>query len=346
MKKIILALLAFIIILFWGCATTSNTVVVVHHPNPTFADLDSYGEWVNIPGMGTVWRPDYQNDWQPYSNGYWAYTNDGWMWVSNEPYGWIVYHYGYWNYDESLGWVWIPSYDWQPARVSWYHSNGYIGWAPLPPPSVNQTVIYNVHVTNIWVVVPEQHFVSHSIIQYRTRTVTPDIQVIRSQDGGRAPDVGRIEQVTNTRIEPIKPVREELTAGNRRIIKVRMPEDRPVSPSTIRNEPTVPTTPTVNPPARNEQRPNNNPPRKEPVYQNNPPRPVDNGKAMPKEKVRESGRSNVGDIKKEDRSSVKKQQLRNEPKKNKSEVRKSPTKRSVKEKPKEEKDKKKQEENK
>lgn len=328
MKNIIFVIIAFTVIFFWGCATTNQSVAVVHHPNPTFADLDSYGEWVNIPGTGTVWRPDYQNNWQPYSNGYWAWTNDGWMWISNEPYGWIVYHYGYWNYDESLGWVWIPSYDWQPARVRWYHSNGYIGWAPLPPPSVNQTVIYNVHVTNVWVVVPEQHFVSHDIIKYRTRTVTPDIQVIRSQNGGRAPDIRNIEKVSNRRIEPVSPVREELTAGNRRIIKVRMPEDRPVSPATIRNEPTVPTAPTVNPPARNEQRPAENQPRKEPVYQNNHARPVDSGRSVQKEKVREDGKTNVGEIKKKNRAPVKNQPMRNatkrnEPAKNKNQVKKS-----------------------
>ena len=148
MKNIIFVIITFIAILFGGCATT-NQSIVVQHPNPTFAELDNYGEWISVPGIGTVWRPDYQNDWQPYSNGYWAYTNDGWMWVSNEPYGWIVYHYGYWKYDESLGWVWMPSYDWQPARVRWYHSGGYIGWAPLPPPSYNQTVIYNVHFVKI-----------------------------------------------------------------------------------------------------------------------------------------------------------------------------------------------------
>ena len=332
MKKIFFILIAVTIVLFIGCATTNQTIVV-RHPNPTFAELDNYGEWLSVPGIGTVWRPFYQANWQPYSEGYWDWTKDGWMWVSNEPYGWIVYHYGYWNYDESIGWIWVPSYDWQPARVRWYHSGGYIGWAPLPPPYINRPHVADP-IDKIWIVVPEDHFVNHDVIKYRTRSETPDIQKIRNQSGGRAPDVRTIEQVTNRRIEPVNPIREELTAGNRRIIKVRMPEDRPVSHDIIRNEPTVPTAPTVIPPAKNDQRPIETQPSREPIYQNNPTRPINNDRSIQKEKIRDTGRTNVNMPKKENQNIIRKQQLRNnkriESAKNKSEVKKTSSNRNEK----------------
>ncbi len=74
-------------------------------------------------------------DWSPYSDGYWAYTDDGWTWISNEEFGWAVYHYGRWirAYDE---WLWIPGTEWAPAWVSWRMNDDYVGWAPLPPEAV------------------------------------------------------------------------------------------------------------------------------------------------------------------------------------------------------------------
>ena len=35
-------------------------------------------------------------DWRPYADGYWAYTDSGWTWVSYEDFGWATYHYGRW----------------------------------------------------------------------------------------------------------------------------------------------------------------------------------------------------------------------------------------------------------
>jgi hypothetical protein len=97
--------------------------------------LSPYGNWVNINNYGPVWRPSHrQADWQPYySNGYWAYTDYGWTWVSQDPWGHIAYHYGSWLNDPSYGWVWVPGYNWAPAWVTWQYTDDYIGWAPLPP---------------------------------------------------------------------------------------------------------------------------------------------------------------------------------------------------------------------
>ena len=66
--------------------------------------------------------------------GRWVYSNEGWVWDSDEPFGWIVCHYGNWYDDEEFGWVWVPGYEWSPARVEWYVTDDEIAWAPLLPP--------------------------------------------------------------------------------------------------------------------------------------------------------------------------------------------------------------------
>ncbi len=69
----------------------------------------------------------------PYTDGSWAYTDAGWTWISEEPFGAITYHYGRWTRLQDTGWVWVPDTEWAPAWVSWRRSEQYVGWAPLPP---------------------------------------------------------------------------------------------------------------------------------------------------------------------------------------------------------------------
>ena len=96
--------------------------------------LAPYGEWSSVGDYGYVWHPaDVDEDWTPYSDGYWAYTDAGWTWVSYEEWGGIPYHYGRWVRVEDYGWCWVPDYEWGPAWVSWRQSDDYVGWAPLPP---------------------------------------------------------------------------------------------------------------------------------------------------------------------------------------------------------------------
>ncbi len=97
-----------------------------------YDSLAPYGDWINIAGHGPCWRPEVEEGWSPYTDGYWAYTDVGWTWVSHEPFGSIVYHYGRWLLS-SRGWCWVPGADWSPAWVSWRTGEDYIGWAPLPP---------------------------------------------------------------------------------------------------------------------------------------------------------------------------------------------------------------------
>src|SRR5262249_53423596 len=103
-----------------------------------FYDNLSGGNWIDVEGYGYGWQPDVavnDQNWRPYSDGYWAYTDDGWTWISYEDFGWATYHYERWANLSDYGWVWFPGedLDWGPAWVSWRTGGDYVGWAPLPP---------------------------------------------------------------------------------------------------------------------------------------------------------------------------------------------------------------------
>ena len=98
-----------------------------------YDELAPYGRWVGC-SYGQCWVPArVAADWQPYSNGQWIYTEYGWTWVSDDPWGGNPYHYGTWTSIAGLGWAWVPGTVWAPAWVTWSYSNSYVGWAPIPP---------------------------------------------------------------------------------------------------------------------------------------------------------------------------------------------------------------------
>jgi hypothetical protein len=99
-----------------------------------YDNLSPHGEWLEVGDYGNCWRPhDVDDDWAPYTDGYWSYTDAGWTWVSYEDFGDITYHYGRWVRADDVGWCWVPDNEWGPAWVSWRSDDDYIGWAPLPP---------------------------------------------------------------------------------------------------------------------------------------------------------------------------------------------------------------------
>jgi hypothetical protein len=103
----------------------------------------SGGSWVDVADYGYCFQPDVavgNTNWRPYGDGYWAYTDVGWTWVSYEDFGWATYHYGRWIRLEDYGWCWVPGYEWGPAWVSWRTGGDYIGWAPLPPAGGHEIV--------------------------------------------------------------------------------------------------------------------------------------------------------------------------------------------------------------
>lgn len=124
-------------------AATVSAVTPPRAAQPTTASystfynkLEPYGVWRETSNYGFVWQPyesERSRSWRPYTNGRWVYTDAGWTWVSEEPFGWAAYHYGRWTRLRNIGWVWVPGEEWAPAWVSWRKSNDYVGWAPLPP---------------------------------------------------------------------------------------------------------------------------------------------------------------------------------------------------------------------
>lgn len=101
--------------------------------------LAPFGTWVNLPDYGLCWQPTVAMTdpfWRPYFNGgHWVYTDVGWAWESDYPWGGWTFHYGRWFRHAGI-WTWAPGYDYAPAWVCWRQADAYCGWAPLPPEAV------------------------------------------------------------------------------------------------------------------------------------------------------------------------------------------------------------------
>ena len=103
--------------------------------------LDPYGVWVPHPTWGLVWVPKANvvgPQFVPYvTSGHWVLSeNSEWIWVSDFPFGWAVFHYGRWVSISGVGWAWIPGARYAPAWVQWRIADpgyAYVGWGPLPP---------------------------------------------------------------------------------------------------------------------------------------------------------------------------------------------------------------------
>ncbi|MEA2690836.1 MAG: hypothetical protein QOJ16_223 [Acidobacteriota bacterium] len=94
------------------------------------APLGRYGSWIEVNNQH-YWRPTVEGGWRPFTDGYWTPTPSGLTWVATEPWGWVPYHYGSWDYLDGYGWVWAPGYVYSPAWVYWYWGPSQIGWCPV-----------------------------------------------------------------------------------------------------------------------------------------------------------------------------------------------------------------------
>jgi hypothetical protein len=247
-------------------------------PQTYFSDLGAYGSWINTPEYGQVWVP-YANrtaGWRPYFYGSWVYTNWGWTWMSDEPWGAGPYHYGRWVWVNSQQWAWVPGYTWGPAWVVWGTSGSYVGWAPMGPDwqwgHHDHTHIHHSY----WVYVSQnqmegnkvQHVVIHSsdvpkvynqtvVIQSQTQIRSHDGQTVvyspgpsqeqaRQWSGGRPVQPRSIDTVPNAQPrqipaearEPYQPPRQPATPGTR------------IPDGGVMTEPPQPARPGVEQPAR------------------------------------------------------------------------------------------------
>ncbi len=229
--------LAFgLMLLLSGCGSTGSAPHIQSQPEEPFPVLNGYGNWIDLAVYGRVWQPGVTSDWAPYVNGDWVWTDRGWMWESDEPFGWVVYHYGNWMQLGAAGWVWVPGYEWSPATVRWYADEEYIGWSPLPPPRASFPMAYEPGFENVWVFVPSNVFTNPNVGRYRYSSPPPQ--------GGRrplaverGPDIREIERRSNLRIAPRKTVHENVRSGPRTVTRVRVTNDNTILPQPVQPQP-------------------------------------------------------------------------------------------------------------
>ncbi|MHC1744697.1 MAG: DUF6600 domain-containing protein [Syntrophobacteraceae bacterium] len=114
-------------------------------------ELEENGRWERVQYEGqyrNLWRPaNVAPGWSPYSYGRWFDYYGDQCWIPYEPFGYVTHHYGNWIYASNY-WYWAPpvvsvgvsvgpawglGFGWYPGRVSWLHSDAYVGWVPLAP---------------------------------------------------------------------------------------------------------------------------------------------------------------------------------------------------------------------
>lgn len=165
--------------------------------------LQDYGDWILIEPHGFVFRPRVNfESWRPYTSGFWTPTDVyGWVWVSDEPFGWATFHYGNWLQDDYEGWVWIPGVDWGPSWVTWSTSGDYVGWAPLGPSGfgvsigglTNWVAASNLGATNLERFVVDASEVGGAASSARPANNTVDVEGVRVNTG---PSFSWVEQRT------------------------------------------------------------------------------------------------------------------------------------------------------
>lgn len=227
LNKVILFLFTFILLfVLESCATWDNQGNINGNVwiGYNLSDLNNYGDWVNTNSYGRAWRPFVVNNWMPFDNGHWAYANGNWTWVSYEPFGWIVYHYGYWYDDPFYGWVWIPSDgNWTPANVMWFDYGNYIGWAPLPPRGITYGYPWERDQNKFWHVVRSDDFTKDNIRDYRVTNL------IRDENGGRKifnrpPERQIIERNFGRPISEVNMPHETIKLRDRNIERMNLPQ--------------------------------------------------------------------------------------------------------------------------
>jgi hypothetical protein len=169
MKKLIL----FVFVILSLTTVQSKTMTEYGGDGYFYTALSPFGEWFELNDGMTVWRPTMMpGNWEPYTIGRWEWTADGWYWDSDEPFGYITYHYGRWYNDDYYGWIWVPDDQWAPAWVDWRYDDDYVGWAPLSPYGVFQVGL-GLHFTNeyhapygYWNFVAYNHFCDRNVYHY------------------------------------------------------------------------------------------------------------------------------------------------------------------------------------
>lgn len=217
-----LRLITLLVLVLAGCVVRERTVIRTDAPPPPVTVsvdrfepyLSPYGTWVTVARFGRAWQPSVQfvgPDFYPYgTGGRWVYTDAGWVFDSDYPFSWAVFHYGRWMVDPFHGWVWVPGNTWAPAWVSWRTGGTYVGWAPLGP--LGAPEFHHRH----WLFVDTGHFTvvnvhAHAVPEHRFHHA---VAVTGPVHGAVpvGPPPAYITATTRTRVVPV-PVNEVRSSG-------------------------------------------------------------------------------------------------------------------------------------
>ena len=193
-------------------------VVMIHSENDFYEPLVAHGRWVVVGGYGRCWIPAHvEVGWRPYSNGYWQWTDAGWYWVSEEPWGWATYHYGRWDWHTLHGWIWVPQTQWAPAWVCWREGSGYVGWAPLrpsvtigvsigrvdyEPAFASRAFVFVEHRRMLEPVRPRTVIVNNTTIINKTVNIT-NVKVVNHTVVNEGPPLEAIERASGRRMKAV-----------------------------------------------------------------------------------------------------------------------------------------------
>lgn len=177
------------------------------------APMADQGAWLQAGDL-RGWRPaGVTAEWRPYCHGSWVWTDCGWYWVSDEPWGWAAYHYGAWVDDANHGWLWVPGVEWAPAWVNWRVGADDIAWAPQGPNGQVAVPTAYVSVTASRFLDPVRPDTVTNNPEQLARTVEITNSLTREQrlvDGvtreiffNHGPDVAMVEQATGRRLTPV-----------------------------------------------------------------------------------------------------------------------------------------------
>ncbi len=237
MKPILLALTLVGLLFHLAPRAEADTEVSL---NFFYDNLSPYGSWIEVADYGYCFQPSVavnSSDWRPYADGYWAYTDAGWTWVSYEDFGWATYHYGRWANLDSFGWVWAPGYEWGPAWVSWRTGGDFVGWAPLPPQPgeviyegrpISGAVDASFGIGPLYYNFVDIRYIGEPVLRGRiieprrnvtiiNRTVNvTNITYNNSIVINNGPDLNRINQFSSRPVQRLKLERETTVGGDRR----------------------------------------------------------------------------------------------------------------------------------
>jgi hypothetical protein len=174
--------------------------------------------WKPAPNLAVGITAGEPPVYQPYTNGQWVHTNNGWYFRAASQHEEVTHHYGRWVHTPAMGWLWVPGRVWAPAWVDWREEEEYIAWAPVPPSVyiVNNVIIAPPVYEERYVIVERRYFIEPEVYRYSYKVhkhkhkvkITEwrrmdGIMVVNNTVINRGPDITIIQSVTGWTFEPV-----------------------------------------------------------------------------------------------------------------------------------------------